>query len=347
MHGIFQNGWYSRETIPEKLYRVSRYNRFLFARIFEMVLNMSLGHEEVDSMKIGFIGAGKMGFTLGRHFTEYARNVSDEDKASADKPVVMGYFSRNPESAKEAAEFTDTNYYTDLKDLVEVCDTIFVTVPDGQIAAMAQELGRLDVSMEHKIICHTSGALSSQVFSGMDSHVYGYSVHPIYAVNSKTESYINFSDCFITIEGHERYLNDMVEFFRTMGHSVKTISADDKAKYHGAAVFSSNLVIGLYHMATKLLVQCGFDESEAEQALKPLFKNNADNLYSSDCFSALTGPVARCDIGTVEKHLSVLSREEALVYGILSRELIEIVSGRNEYNYDELSELIKKNSSVI
>ena len=76
-------------------------------------------------------------------------------------------------------------------------------------------------------------------------------------------------------------------------------------------------------------------------------ENNADNLYSSDCFSALTGPVARCDIGTVEKHLSVLSREEALVYGILSRELIEIVSGRNEYNYDELSELIKKNSSVI
>lgn len=298
-------------------------------------------------MKIGFIGAGKMGFTLGKHLAEYSRGSESGAAKQNEMPVVMGYYSKNCSSAKEAAEFTNTNYYTDLEDLAEVCDTLFLTVPDGQIAVMADELDRLGRCMEHKIICHTSGALSSQVFSGMDSHVYGYSVHPIYAVNSKTASYINFRDCFITIEGHERYLGDMVRMFQSVGHSVKTISAEDKAKYHGAAVFSSNLVIGLYHMAMRLLTECGFAEAEAEQALMPLFKNNADNLYSSDCYNALTGPVARCDIETVEKHLAVLGDNEAVVYRILSDELIKIVSGRNGYNYDALNELIKRNNSEI
>jgi len=291
---------------------------------------MIKGHKEVDSMKIGFIGAGKMGFTLGKHFS-CCKNESIH---------LSGYYSRNPESAKEAARFTDTNYYDSITDLVNDSDAIFITVPDGQIAVIVDELNRLNVCLEQKIICHTSGALSSQVFSGMGSRVYGYSIHPIYAVNSKTESYINFKDSFITIEGHDRYLNDLVDIFVNLGHDVKIISADDKAKYHSAAVFSSNLVIGLYHMAVGLLEECGFGFDEAEKALKPLFKNNSNNLYNNDCLSALTGPVARCDIDTIKKHLNVLKDDEKKVYMLLSKELINIADGNNEYNYSLLKELI-------
>ena len=44
-------------------------------------------------MRIGFIGAGKVGFTLGKYF---AVNGLD----------VAGYYSRNYKSAEEAAAFT-------------------------------------------------------------------------------------------------------------------------------------------------------------------------------------------------------------------------------------------------
>lgn len=44
-------------------------------------------------MRIGFIGAGKVGFTLGKYF---AVNGLD----------VAGYYSRNYRSAEEAAAFT-------------------------------------------------------------------------------------------------------------------------------------------------------------------------------------------------------------------------------------------------
>ena len=46
-------------------------------------------------MKIGFIGAGRVGFTLGKYFCEHGVEVA-------------GYYSRNIQSAQEAAEFTNS-----------------------------------------------------------------------------------------------------------------------------------------------------------------------------------------------------------------------------------------------
>lgn len=273
-------------------------------------------------MKIGFVGAGKMGFTLGRHINDFLKtNTLKNDFSST---VVEGYFSSNPSSAKEAAMFTNTKAFDNLEDLVKLCDIIFITVPDGQIAIIANELDRMGSLIEGKILCHTSGACSSHIFSGMDNHVYGYSIHPIYAVNSKTESYINFQSCYITIEGHEKYLDYFVGLFEALGHSVKVIEAENKVKYHCAAVFASNLVIGLYQMASDLLMECGFDETEAANALKPLFENNVNKLMTDGSENALTGPVERFDIETVNNHQRVIEGEYLTTYQAVSRRLAVI-----------------------
>lgn len=285
--------------------------------------------KEGDSMRIGFIGAGKMGFTLGKHFQE--RDILD----------VTGFYSRNPESAKQAARFTDTKYYDDIRSLVEESEAIFLTVPDGQIAVMADELDRLGAIVEDKILCHTSGAIGSKVFSGMKNHIYGYSIHPIYAVNSKTESYKNFRECYMTIEGDSRYMDYFKCAMEGLGHSVKFISAEDKPKYHAAAVFSSNLVIGLYHMAMRLMSECGFSMEEACEAMKPLFKSNASNLIDGSCESALTGPVARYDLETVNNHMSNLTGDIREVYALLSGELSDIAEQASGRNYDELRKLLR------
>lgn len=275
-------------------------------------------------MKVGFIGAGRMGFTLGRHFVEHGK----------DAIFVSGYYSRNPDSARVAAEFTDTKYYADIGSLVADADALFLTVPDGQIAVTAEALDGLGSAVEGKIICHTSGALSSQVFSGMHNHVYGYSIHPIYAVHSKTTSYKQFSDSFITIEGHQRYLEFWRDIFVSLGHSVKVIEMKDKVKYHSAAVFASNLVVGLYHTGMELLGECGFTGDEARAALNPLFKNNADNLMSEGSVAALTGPVARCDTDTVKKHLSVLPDDAREAYRCVSRILVSVAEEKARLQHE-------------
>lgn len=71
-------------------------------------------------MRIGFVGAGKVGFTLGKYMSE--RNV-----------CVSGYYSRSEESARQASLFTHTKYYETLEELIESSDALFLTVPDGAI----------------------------------------------------------------------------------------------------------------------------------------------------------------------------------------------------------------------
>ena len=266
-------------------------------------------------MKIGVIGAGRMGFTLGKHLSVYSKNAEDV--------CVMGYYSRQPDSAKKAAKFTDTKYYKDMKALVQACDTIILTVPDGQIQTVFNEIKNSGIRLDGKTFIHTSGALSSQIFSGMGNRISGYSIHPIYAVNSKTESYKHFQNCYITIEGEGRDKEQLIGLFKKMGHKVREISAEKKAEYHAAAVFVSNLAIGLYRMGTNLLSDCGFTKAEAQEALMPLFANNADNMQKYGCDKALTGPVSRNDVKTVEKHLKALDfdAETLEVYRLLSKQL--------------------------
>lgn len=63
-------------------------------------------------MRIGFIGAGKVGFTLGKYF---AVNGLD----------VAGYYSRNYKSAEEAAAFTCSEAFDSITQLAGICDIIF------------------------------------------------------------------------------------------------------------------------------------------------------------------------------------------------------------------------------
>ena len=59
-------------------------------------------------MRIGFIGAGKVGFTFGRYIAE-KRELVREKTDGALCLEVGGYFSASRQSAELAAEFTETS----------------------------------------------------------------------------------------------------------------------------------------------------------------------------------------------------------------------------------------------
>lgn len=281
-------------------------------------------------MKIGFVGAGKVGFTLGKYFME--RNHES----------VSGYYSQNLEHAKEAAAFTKTKYYEKLEELVKASDTLFLTVPDGNIRKVYSEISLSDSGIAGKRICHCSGALSSEVFSGIRKRgAYAYSVHPIFAVSDKLTSYREFSKAYITIEGSEGQLIQMTEFIRSMGNPVEVISAGDKVRYHLAAVFASNLMVGLYDIAASMLESAGVSEAFAEAALQPLFLHNAKNICEQGVQKALTGPVERSDSETVGKHLAVMSAEERQIYQVLSLRLTDIAEQKSpDREYREIREIL-------
>lgn len=284
---------------------------------------------EGDGMRIGFVGAGKVGFTLGKYMAEHGVCVS-------------GYYSRRQESAIQASDFTQTKYYETLEELAASSDALFLTVPDGAIEKVWNSLK--DDSLKGKLICHCSGAMSSAVFSGIDQMgAFGYSIHPLFAVHDRLQSYKEISQAYFTIEGPQEHMPFWKDFFEALGNPVRVIRPEQKILYHSAAVFASNLVTGLFETGASLLMECGFDRKSAEEALKALFLNHCRSVAEVGPKDALTGPVERADIGTIQKHLDVLSGNKREIYVRLSEVLVGIAGHKHpERDYTELSQLLKR-----
>jgi len=317
------SGWYSckLETVPTP-FRYLRQERKSTA---------SPSGKAGDTMKIGFIGAGKVGFSLGKFFTQGGIRLT-------------GYYSRRPESAREAASFTGAKAYDSPDDLVKESDAIFLTVPDGSISSVYLSLEKSLIP--GKMICHCSGSMTvAEAFPGISqTGAYGYSIHPLFPVSNRLTSYRELPGAFFCLEGNGPHLSMWQELLESLGASAQIISGESKVRYHAACAISSNLVCGLVQESLDLLETCGFSRETALRAITPLLRSNLEHIIESDPVSALTGPVERCDVRTVEKHLACFpSQEERDLYSAVSRKLVELASLKHpERDYQSLKNVLRK-----
>jgi predicted short-subunit dehydrogenase-like oxidoreductase (DUF2520 family) len=95
-----------------------------------------------------------------------------------------------------------------------------------------------------------------------------------------------------------------------------------------AAVFASNYVVALASAAARSWALAGLPRESARPALGPLLAAVAANVTAFDLAQALTGPVARGDVGTIRAHLAALSGEPSLrdLYRDLALELTHFVA---------------------
>lgn len=281
-------------------------------------------------MRIGIIGAGKVGTTLGKYLSIHGKNVT-------------GFYSRTHESADEAATFAETETYSSLCKLVEKSDVIFITTPDGVIHQVWGDLLHQDIS--NRIICHFSGSLSSHVFSGREeAGASGISMHPMYAFSDKFHSYEQFHTAYLTLEGDPEAVAVMKPMWEAIGHHVLTLKAEDKIKYHAAAAMASNEMLGLMQASLDILSECGFSEKDSMALLTPLVQGNIASMLEKGCVNALTGPVERGDAQTVRKHLQALEGSKAgKIYQSLGSTMVELAKRRNpDRDYTPFRTLFEK-----
>lgn len=264
-------------------------------------------------MKTGFIGAGKVGCSLGKYLSQ--------------KYEISGFFSRNSVSAEKASEIAGGNAFESPAQLAKNSDIIFLTVPDGLIAETWEKYKELFCG---KIICHCSGALSSEIFE--DSQVYNVktcSVHMFQAVSDKENSWKLLKNSVFTVEGNAR--QTLKNMLVSLGNEVQEIDADKKTLYHLSAVFSSNLVTGLLYSAEKMLEQCGFSEQTAEKAICSIALGNISNINKQGIVNSLTGCVERNDTETLVRHLAELEKSdrEREIYRLISKSLTEIAEQKH------------------
>jgi len=284
--------------------------------------------------KIGFIGAGKVGFSLGKHIAEKAGGAF----------TVLGYYSRNHESAEEAAAFTGARAFKTPGALAGESDVILLTVPDGQIAKVWADLK--PGAKAGLIVGHLSGALDSGIFSdpenpAQSSCSFG-SMHPILSMHDKETAYRKLPGAYFSVEGDKPFLGFAEALLSALGNPFCRIDKSNKILYHAASVLVSNLVCALAYKGMDLFKECDLDGDFAENAWRSLFIGNAENIYTLGPVLALTGPVERADAATVKRHLETLTGETREIYLLLSRVITEAAELKNpERDFTELKEVLR------
>lgn len=252
-------------------------------------------------MKIGIIGAGKVGISFGLFLMDRGETIT-------------GYASRTYDSACTAASLTNSKAFRNPLDLIQESDLVFLTVVDDQIETLASALAATLVdnrvhfeagAAQLPIFVHMSGVHSVQALDKLAAAGFETAtLHPLQSVSEIERARKAFGAALFSTEsapgsGFEGWL-------KTIGISFVSIEAENKALYHAGAVFASNFVVTVLDAAIRLFEQVGFSEEEARRGLMPLAYGSVENVERTGAEKALTGPVARGDVATVEKHLKVL-----------------------------------------
>lgn len=268
-----------------------------------------------DTIRIGFIGPGKVGVNLGRYFTHKGIDLS-------------GFYGRNIENTMNAANVTKSKFYENIQEIIKESDILFITTPDDIISIIDSELSKFDLNS--KSICHTSGSLKSNVLcNAKHSGAFIYSIHPIFAFSNKNMNLNELEKIYFSIEGDIFDDSMVLKLFEIIGNNFLERNEKTSSIYHLANVFISNLTLSLLEIGISYFKILGLSEEEALKAVKPLINGNIENIFSSGFVNSLTGPVLRGDINTIEKHLSVINDEDKDIYNLLSLNLLKLVALKN------------------
>ncbi len=251
---------------------------------------------------VSIIGIGRVGQTFAGALQ------------SAGYPIVALVFHDSLKGRKSRKQFPQEAFPGALVlgsgqlDQLPATDVILITTPDDAIAETAERLAAVQRGTRRRAVMHTSGALSSEALAPLAPAGFSIaSIHPLAAIDP-AEGDDALRGAFYCIEGQKVAVSFAKSIARDLGGKPIIIKPDKKALYHAGALMASPHLVALFDLAVELMVSSGVKWADARKMLLPLVESTVKNLKARPPASAITGTFARGDIGTVERHLKVLSK---------------------------------------
>ncbi len=208
-----------------------------------------------------------------------------------------------------------------LKDLGQL---IFITTSDGEIEQVVSEL--VTAGVEKKVIVHCSGLIPVTVLNPLSKKgaLIG-SFHPNQAITESTE---DFGRTVFDIVGSEDIFLVLEEIAKSLNAEAISITEEQKQYLHIAAVVASNYQVTLMHLARKIGEEGSLDSSLVQRTMLPLMESVLGNLEAFTPAQALTGPIARGDVETLEQHVKLLKNNKKLlnIYNELGKLTLEMMT---------------------
>ncbi|WP_426114223.1 Rossmann-like and DUF2520 domain-containing protein [Massilia sp. PWRC2] len=244
-------------------------------------------------LTLNLIGGGQLGRAMGRLF------------ASSGACIVQDVQTRSLASAAAAVAFIGAGRAVAPQAPLRRADIVLLAVADDQIEAACASLA-VAAGM---VVFHCSGASSSALLAAAAAAgAYTASVHPVRSFADPARVAADFDGTFCGVEGDARALAVLAPLLAAIGARSVPIDAAAKTVYHAASVFAANYLVTVIDAALRAYRAAGIDDAVARQLAAPLATQTLDNVLRLGARAALSGPIARGDLATVERQQRALEQ---------------------------------------
>jgi len=244
--------------------------------------------EEKDTIAI--IGLGRVGTAMGILLQ------------AAGYPVTA-VSSRSAPPAGAAVEPAGALFHENPADAAAQARCVLITTSDDAIAPVCERIARSGAVGPGKKVVHMSGAGGLDLLATASRKgAFVACIHPIQAFANAKSALSSIPGSTFGITADEAIRDWAVGLVRDIGGVPFFVPGNRKALYHAAACIASNYLVTLLYVVSKIGEAFGLAERETLDAYGPLVRGTIRNIEEHGTISALTGPIARGDGGTVARH---------------------------------------------
>ena len=190
-------------------------------------------------------------------------------------------------------------------------DLLVIATPDAAIAEVAAAVQPGDA-----VVAHLAGSLGLDALAPHEGRA---AVHPLVSLPNAEVGAERLRDgAWFAVAG------DPIaeEVVADLGGHAFTVADGDRATYHAAACIASNHLVALLGQVERVAATAGVPL----EAYLDLVRGTVDNVAALGPAAALTGPAARGDWATIDRHLAALPDDEHDTYPAIvaaARRLVE------------------------
>lgn len=240
---------------------------------------------------VGIIGAGKVGAVLGAALR-------------AAEHAIVGVSAVSEASRERAETLLPGVPVLEVQDIVERAELVLLAVPDDALGGLVEGLAKLGAWQAGQLVAHTSGRYGVGVLNPVRAAgAIPLALHPAMTFTGMSLDLTRLLDCTFGVTADAAMLPIAQALVVEMGAEPVAIAEADRPLYHAALAHGSNHLVTLVAQSAELLRGIGVEAPD--RMLGPLLRATLENALASG-ESALTGPVARGDVGTVRAHAVAL-----------------------------------------
>lgn len=240
---------------------------------------------------VGIVGTGRVGAVMGRALMEAGH-------------AVVGCTATSEASRERVAAMLPDVPILDTETVVERSELVLLTVPDDDLPNLVAGLAKLGRFNAGQIVAHCAGRYGVDILQpATDAGAIPLALHPSLSFTGTSIDLPRLRHATIAVTAPKPVLPIGQALVVEIGAEPIVVPAADRPLYHAAISHAANHTVVILSQALDMLAHVGVEEPA--QVLHSLVDASVNNTLQTGP-GALTGPVSRGDIGTVEAHLQAL-----------------------------------------